>query len=137
MQMPAKLTIFVLCKTKSKREPPCELMHTVPKIVFRDGSSLPGVSDEPWWKALTSVAGLKKIGSRIGMQAKQLIASLHISSASDLKGALPTADSIKAGTKWVAATVKDLFASVAKMKLPKGAGGSYARLVHTAQRFSA
>jgi hypothetical protein len=136
-QLPAtKLTLFVLCKTKSKREPPCELVHAPPKIVLRDGAGntrvLPGVSDEPWWKSLTSVASFKTLGLAVGKQAKQFIAGLRLPSATDLRGAAPTAESIKAVANRAAAAVREFFGSVAQLKLPDGTGSSHARVYRCA-----
>eukprot|EP01043_Picozoa_sp_COSAG02_P042940 COSAG02_NODE_3696_length_6372_cov_2.297306_1_plen_335_part_00 len=132
-QLPAtKLTLFVLCKTKSKREPPCELVHAPPKIVLRDAAGntrvLPGLSDEPWWKSLTSVAGLKTLGLGVIKQVKQFIAGLRFPSLADLKGAAPTPKIIKAFAKRVAAAVREFFGSVAQLKLPDGTECPHARL---------
>ena len=107
-------------------------MHAPPKIVLRDGAGntriLPGVSDEPWWKSLTSVAGLKTLGMGAGKQLKQFVAGLRLPSATDLKGVAPTAERIKAVANRAAATVREFLGSVAQMKLPDGTGSHFARV---------
>lgn len=125
-QLPAtKMTLFVLCKTKSKRDPPCQVMHTPPAIVLRDYAGntrvVPGVSDEPWWTMLTSVSGLKTLRLGLSKQLKQLIAVLHFPSAADLRSMAPTADGFKTFVKRVTAGAKDFAASVGQLQLPTGA----------------
>lgn len=117
-----KLTLFVLCKIKSKRDPPCQVMHAPPSIVLRDYAGntrvIAGISDEPWYMKLAGSFSLKAMQVSLKKQLKALAKGELLPSAADIKASLPTADGIMQAGESVVAAATDLGKSVAKLQLP-------------------